>query len=72
MSFGDDLRTLRATRNLTQAELAEKALTSRVFISYLETGKMLPSPDLEARLRKALAWGDDEDKAFELLQKESA
>ena len=72
MSFATDLRTLRAARNLSQAELAKRAMTSRVFISHLETGKMLPSPDLKARLRKALAWGDDEDKAFELLEKEPA
>ena len=71
MSFGNDLRTLRAARNLTQAQLAEKALTSRVFISYLETGKLLPSPDLKRRLREALRWGIYEDRAFEILESEA-
>lgn len=71
MNFGDKLRTLRGTRNLSQAQVAEMALTSRVFISYLETGKMLPSPDLEARLRKALDWTDLEEKAFDILSRET-
>lgn len=72
MNFAEALRTLRLTRNLTQAELAEKALTSRVFISYLETGLLLPTPDLEKRLRKALNWTELEDEAFKILGKEPA
>ena len=72
MSFGEDLRTLRATRGLTQRQLAEKAVTSRVFISYLETGLMLPTPDLEKRLRKALNWTELEDQAFKILGREPA
>lgn len=70
MTYGEQLRTLRATRNLSQAELAEKALTARVFISYLETGKMLPSPDLAVRLREALDWTELEDEAFALMERE--
>lgn len=72
MSFGEALRTLRGARNLTQAQLAEKALTARVFISYLETGRLLPTPDLEKRLRKALNWTALEDEAFKILGKEPA
>ncbi|GAH82122.1 unnamed protein product [marine sediment metagenome] len=72
MSFGRDLRALRLTRNLTQAQLADKALTSRVFISHLETEQLLPTPDLEKRLRKALNWTELEDEAFKILAKEPA
>ncbi len=72
MKFGEALRTLRGTRNLTQAQLAAKALTSRVFISYLETGLLLPTPDLEKRLRDALNWTELEDQAFKILAKEPA
>lgn len=70
MDFGRNLKTMRFARKLTQAQLADKAVTSQVFISAMETGKMLPSPDLEARLRKALDWGTLEDKAFAILSKE--
>lgn len=71
--FGRNLRIMRVVhRNLTQAELAELAMTSRVFISHIEVGKMLPSPDLEKRLREALDWGDLEDEAFAILGREPA
>jgi len=69
MDFGQKLKTMRAVRNLSQAELAELVITSRVFISHIEVGKLLPSPDLEQRLRKALDWGPIEDEAFESLER---
>lgn len=72
MDFAQNLRTMRAARNLTQAELAEMAMTSRVFISHLESGKLLPGPDLVARLRKALNWTELEDEAFAILGREPA
>jgi len=72
MDFAHNLKTMRTIRKLTQAELAEAAMTAQAFISHMETGKMLPSPDLEARLRKALDWGDLEDEAFAILSKEPA
>ena len=61
---------MRAARNLNQTELADRAMTTQFFISAIEQGKILPSPDLEKRLRKALEWGPIEDKAFELLGQE--
>lgn len=72
MSFAEDLKTMRTIRNLTQAELADKALTSQAFVSHIETGKMLPTPDLVARLRKALDWTELEDEAFKILGREPA
>jgi len=72
MSFGEDLKTMRTIRKLTQEQLADKAMTSQAFISHIESGKLLPSPDLEKRLRKALQWGEMEDEAFAILSKESA
>lgn len=71
MDFGHNLRTMRAARNLTQIELAEAAMTSQVFVSAIELGKMLPSPELESRLRKALGWNDLDDKALEMLEREA-
>jgi len=70
MNFAERLRTMRTARNLTQEELAVAAMTSATFVSHIETGKLLPTPDLVARLRKALNWGPIEDKAFELLSGE--
>ena len=72
MDFGHNLRTLRVARGLTQGELADVAMTSNVFISHIETGKMLPGIDLEKRLRKALNWTELEDEAFAILGREPA
>jgi len=71
MTFGRQLKTLRAARGLTQKGLAELASTSHVFISLIERGRLLPSPDLERRLREALRWGIYEDRAFEILECEA-
>lgn len=70
MDFGRNLKTMRTIRNLTQAELAELAFTSRPLISLIETGEILPSPDLKARLRKVLDWTEREDEALNLLKPE--
>ena len=72
MNFGSRLRTMRATRKLNQTELADRAMTTQVFISAIEVGKVLPTPELEQRLRKALGWGELEDRAFEILGREPA
>ena len=70
MDFGRRLRTMRAVRDLTQIELADAAMTTQFFISAIEGGKMLPSPSLKDRLRKALDWTALEDEAFALLSRE--
>ncbi len=72
MDFAHNLKTMRIVRELTQAELADKAMTSQAFISHIESGKRRPTPDLETRLRKALDWGDLEDEVFAILSKEPA
>lgn len=72
MDFAQNLKTMRTIRKLTQAELADKAMTSPAFISHIETGKVLPTQSLKRRLREALNWTDVEDKAFELLEQEPA
>lgn len=72
MDFGQNLKTMRTQRKLTQAQLADLALTSQAFISHIEIGKLLPTPDLVARLRKALNWTELEDEAFAILGREPA
>ena len=72
MDFAQNLKTMRTQRNLTQAQLADMAFTSQAFVSHIETGKMLPTPDLIARLRTALNWTELEDEAFAILGREPA
>lgn len=45
IKFGENLKALRADRNLRQADLAKVLGTTQRRISYLETGKI--QPDLE-------------------------
>jgi len=68
MSFAEDLKTMRTIRKLTQAQLADKALTSQAFVSHIETGKMLPTPELKERLKRALGWTAVQNEAFRLLE----
>ena len=72
MSFGRNLHTMRAIRRLTQVRLAKAASATPRIIIDLEADRVLPTPDLEKRLRKALNWTALEDKAFEILGREPA
>ena len=72
MDFAQNLKMMRTQRNLTQAQLADMAFTSQAFVSHIETGKMLPTPDLIVRLRTALNWTELEDEAFKILGREPA
>ena len=48
------IKVLRAMRNLTQAELAEKAGVTRRSVNAIETGNMVPSVLLALKLARAL------------------
>jgi transcriptional regulator with XRE-family HTH domain len=52
--FGAHLRELRVARDLSQAQLAERARSSKVFISNLERGLTTPSLGMLLRLAEAL------------------
>ncbi|MFK7885496.1 MAG: helix-turn-helix domain-containing protein [Gammaproteobacteria bacterium] len=52
--FSETLRTWRATRKLSQLELAVEAEVSARHISFLETGRSRPSREMIARLGEAL------------------
>jgi transcriptional regulator with XRE-family HTH domain len=52
--FAARLKELRASRGLTQAELAQKADISPTYVSEMETGDTTPGIDLIARLAGAL------------------
>lgn len=52
--FGAHLRELRIARNLSQAQLAEGARSSKPFISNMERGLTTPSLGMLLRLAEAL------------------
>jgi transcriptional regulator with XRE-family HTH domain len=52
--FAERLRSLRVSRGMTQAELAEKAEVTTTYISRLEGAGAAPGIDLVARLAAAL------------------
>ena len=52
--FGQRLREIRASRGMTQAELAEKAQVTISYITRLESGSYAAGIDLVARLAAAL------------------
>lgn len=48
------VRELRVERNLSQAELAERAGTGQAAIARIETGRSIPKLDLLGRIAEAL------------------
>ena len=54
MSFGENLRTIRRERGLTQEQLAEMLEVSRQAVSKWEAGSGYPEADKLARLAKGL------------------
>lgn len=54
MNFGEKLKKLRQQRELSQPDLAEAAQIEQSYLSKLENGRSLPSPDVLNRLMIAL------------------
>jgi len=65
---GKQLRLMRAWRAMTQAELENATGIDAAIISKIEGGYVLPTPEIEAAIREALAWPDNADEAFALLE----
>ncbi len=59
MTFTLQLKTIRTLRGLTQEQLAEKTGVPNTYISMMETGKIIPVGDWEARIKAALDWPDE-------------
>lgn len=72
MDFAERLRVMRAWRGMSQERLAESSGVSRVYISYLESGRATPTANDEAALRAALGWDETVDAALEALAGEPA
>jgi len=66
-ALGKQIRTLRASRGMSQAQLAEATGIPRTDISRFETGRMIPTPDEVARIKAALSWPDNAQEAFAIL-----
>lgn len=67
MEFGTKVRMMRTARNMSQLDLAEASGISNRDLSYIETGRMLPTPEMEATLRRILTWSSREDEALNVL-----
>jgi transcriptional regulator with XRE-family HTH domain len=68
MEFSTKLRVMRAMRGMSQLELSKATGIPNTYLSDFETGKTLPTPDVETRIREALDWGADTEKAFAILE----
>ena len=53
-TFGDELRRWRATRRMSQLDLAVAAEVSQRHVSFLETGRSKPSPEMVVHLATSL------------------
>src|SRR5690349_16983568 len=54
------LKTRRAERQITQQQLSEKLGVSVAYVSMLENGEKVPSPDLVPKLAESLAYPADQ------------
>jgi len=68
MDFARQLRVMRVVRNVSQKELAYITEIPNTYLSDIETGKVLPSPDWEARIRAALCWPENAESLFAALE----
>jgi len=67
MEFGDKMRTLRAQKKMTQAELAQRSGIPRGDISRIEMNRLLARAGEQKRIREALGWTDAMDAVLEQI-----
>jgi len=67
MDYAVRLRMMRARCNMTQRELSARTGVERSIISRLETGEIMPSPDMDANIRATLGWNASVDAALDAL-----
>ncbi len=72
MDYGTRIRVMRAARNMSQLDLAEAAGIVNRDLSYIETGRMLPSPEMETAIKSALRWPANAEVAFAILERGNA
>ena len=69
MTFGERIRELRAQRNFSQRELAQKVGIDFTYISKMENNKLDHTPSVETIIRLARALETDELELMELANK---
>lgn len=72
MNIGTQIRVMRAARGMSQRELSQATGINNRDISYIETGRMLPTPELESAIKRALRWPAEAEVAFAILEGEEA
>lgn len=72
MDFGKKLVILRVVRGYTQAELARRARMSRPNLALIENDRVTPGEEYAAKLRSALDWTPEMERAFEILEGDGA
>ena len=72
MILSERLKTLRTMRGLTQEELGKRAGIPVNYISHMETGKVIPAGEWDARIREALDWTPEVDAKLDALNEVNA
>jgi len=70
-NFGKNIKFLRFRKGYSQADLAEKANISVIFLSNIERGVKFPKPEVMSRIAKALEVKVSELFNSDLLPKNS-
>jgi len=72
--IGEQIKTLRTLRGLSQQELGRRTSLSQFVISFIETNRANPTDEQMEAIKAALSWPSDEavKAAFELLAAETA
>jgi len=70
MTFGQKLRMMRARVGMSQADLAVSTGIERRCIGFLEADRMIPSDEWVVRIKAALGWPEDSERAFAILEGE--
>lgn len=68
MTTAQQIRLLRAWRDMTQLELSKASGIPRSVIAQLETGNITPSDYYLGKLRRALDWPKLAEQAFQILE----
>jgi transcriptional regulator with XRE-family HTH domain len=72
MDVGTQIRIMRAARGISQQELASASGVPSYTLSLVETGKVVPTPEMESAIKRALRWPAEAEVAFAILEGEEA
>ncbi len=72
MDFSRAVQVMRTVRAMTQNDLAAAAGINRSIIWQIESGLVIPGPELEQTIKAALRWPARADEAFAILEGDDA